>query len=608
MDKKSTIYHLERAEKIEQFEKAVKNIKGVTFVKVDSENMTFEYAIDEWSSDYDVFTEIMNIIDDYGIAFDFSYAEKKHQSIKNFEITGDEEMQSEFIAHGLESEQEPEIEVDEKPQKRKKSSETVERIIEIGASIVFFAISFFVKDLLYFATLALAFALSGYEVLFRAGYKIFKKQFISEELLVSIALIGAVFLGHEAQAVGACLIWTLSDFTVALINEKIKNGKVAYFAPDKLTVINEDETQTEVPFNEVIAGNKVLYSAGDTCVLDGVVTSNVAVKKMNGETLELNEGDKIFAGDKLVEECIVLTVCDEKGNLNYAYNQKVKQAFENKCKFENTVIKQNKVCLSIFFALCLIVAFVLPIFESTYKVGLYLWGYRATIVIVLYNFTMLFGSFALNIYRALSLGKKQGAFTGDYTFSERVAKSCECVIDVESILLENGEVKPNARGAIRELKDCDLKKFVIVTSKDEKWAEEFCKQYKIHEYYANRSEDEKRKILCELASDGALCVCNYKLDTQNAGASISFNAETQGYEGDACVFDGEIKNLPFAVKLAKRTKKTLTTNIILTYVCKLIIVGLVLSGVLGLLGAMAIDFAIGSIALLISLANGGEII
>ncbi len=610
-EKTGTVYHLEKADKAEQFEKAVTAIKGVTFAKVDTAKMTFEYAIDEWSSDYDVFTQIMEIIDDYGVAFDFSYAEKKHNSIKQFEITGNEEMESEFLAHGLESENLSEIEEqsDAPTKKKKATNEVVERCIEIGAAIAFYVVSFFVKDLVLFATYALSFALAGYEVLYKAIIKIVKKrEIISEELLITLALIVGVITGYTSQAVGACLVWTVGDFVVNVINQKIQKGKVCYFAPEKLTLLTDDEREEEVLLSQVKTGDKVIYRANEICIIDGTICQEEAdVVCSNGKKVTLSQGEKIYAGDKVLQETFVTALYEETQNKNYEYNQKAKKALEKQSALEQKLNAKKKIYLPVYFGVCLLIVFVAAIFDITYKVGLYRWGYRACIALAVCGFSNTLGSLALSIYRAIANGKNQKVLTGGYDFSDKMNNITECAIDCEYALFENGEIKQNVRGAIRELKDCNIKKISLITSLSEEDAEKICKEYKIHEFYANRSEEQKREIFEKLKGEGVLCVCDN--DVQNEkGVSISMYAENNGYKGDACILDGEIKNLPFIIKLAKRTQKIKKANFTLNICVKVIIIALALSGILGLLWAMLINFAVDVIGFILALSNGSEVI
>ena len=425
-EKNTTLYHLESVENSERFERAIKEIKGVTFAKVDLQEMTLEYAIDEWSSDYDVFTEVMARADECGVVFDFAYTEKKRESIKEFEITGNEEMESEFIAHGLEVEKpEEEKEVKETkakelPKRKKRLSQIVERSIEIGASIIFLIISFFVTDFANFIMLSLAFALAGYDVLYRAFEKILKKQIFSEELLISIALLCCVFIGDATQAVGACLAWTLCDFLATFINGYVKHGSVAYFEPESITVLDERGLEKQVEIKDVKVGDKCVCLAGDLNAIDAVACEEISVIDENGETVTIAEGERVVAGVKFIAESTVCTTCLPTENANYAKNEIAKRALSSKSELEENIGRAKRVYLPVLFLACLVIAFVLPLSSESYKQGLIRWGYAASIIAATSGWFITLSSLTLGIYKALAYGKKQGVSFSGYGFCERV--------------------------------------------------------------------------------------------------------------------------------------------------------------------------------------------
>ena len=608
-EKGKICYSLSKVQNAEEFEKAVLQIKGVVSATVNKEKRTFCYEIDEWTSDYDVFTEIMNMVDDYGLEFDFSSSDEKREQISGFEIHGDEEMGEEFLQNGLElSTEEEQEEQPEEKRKKKGLNEKIERLIEIGASLVFFGLSYAFNGVANFIFLALAFALAGYDILYEAFLKIVKKDFFSEELVISIALFCSVFLGYTTHTVGACLIWTASNFTIKHLCDLVKSGRVAYQKPEKLKVINSNDEEIEVAFEEVKIGDKVKYNAGEVCVLDSAVLEECKVRLTNGKMVTLNEGDKILAGDKLLEETCVMVLCGEEQNQNHAFNQKAILALEQKSDIEIKLSKAKKIALPILFAVCLAIAFIPPIFAQTYMTGLYRWGYTAIIILSTCSFGLFNGSLIINIYSGLKVGRLNGAFLGGYCDVQKIASASSVAFDGENSAFENdGSVKQNLKGAIRELKDCDVKTLSLITSANEDSAENVCKECKIHEFYAGRNQEQKNEILLEKLSEGSIAVASLPA-SEGDGAVISLNAKKEGYVGNACIFDGEIKTLPYIVKLAKRTQKIKKVNLVLTIISKAIIAVLALLGIAGLWWAMLIDVVIGMLAVLNGIRNAGEII
>ena len=129
MEENKSVYALKKVNEPQAFCAEIKNLKGVLDAKVDEENMTLEYRIDDWTSDYDVFTQIMTIADAYGCEFDFDHGDGK----ANDDLTGAEETTSETA---------PELPEEED---RKTLSERVQRIIELSVALVFSSRACFLK-------------------------------------------------------------------------------------------------------------------------------------------------------------------------------------------------------------------------------------------------------------------------------------------------------------------------------------------------------------------------------------------------------------------------------------------------------------------------------
>ena len=205
-----------RAEIIEE----IKNIKGVLdciFGDFEGE-VLLKYAIDEWSSDYDVLVKIMNFLsDNYGLDSEI------------FD-TSTEEPEEEFFVYEKEEEEEHEHENhcdchnhdkdnhgsacgcdhdhDEKDIKTK--------IIELGVSVIFLIVGIILNSISATKDFAkylfvLSYASAGYEILFDGLTKIVKGKIFNENLLMSIASLSAIAVGHTIEAVAIMALFTIGE-------------------------------------------------------------------------------------------------------------------------------------------------------------------------------------------------------------------------------------------------------------------------------------------------------------------------------------------------------------------------------------------------------------
>ena len=64
---------------LKAFEEDFSNVKGVLGVKFDFDNSKITYAIDEWTSDYDVLCKLNEICDDKGLDLSFDDDESENE-------------------------------------------------------------------------------------------------------------------------------------------------------------------------------------------------------------------------------------------------------------------------------------------------------------------------------------------------------------------------------------------------------------------------------------------------------------------------------------------------------------------------------------------------
>lgn len=433
-DRKSVYYLLETG-KEGVLAEAVKNIKGVTEVNVDSVKKTLEYRIDEWSSDYDVFTEVMQAAESVGASFDFSHADEERKEIGR-EITAfsGEKPTSEVLPDEVE-------ETDKKPAKPKKHlSERAERIIELSFSAAFLIAALFLTDTAQLILFAMSFTLSGYDILYSAIVKIAKKQFVSEELLTSLAFVAALVLGKAEQAVIASLIVSAAAFFAGLTRELIeKNDGASMSVAKTATAIDAEGNLINKQSEKVTVGERCIIRVGDGCPFDGTLESESATAFRLGDgKIPLTKGDAVFSGD-CFEEDITMTV-EKTSALSKvsAFDKAAKACVQSRDRIRKYFDKYGSVFIIGIFAFCLLLAFIPPIFASDYTVGLYRWGYAAVIVAIASETSYLVSSLSLSMLAALVRGKEAGVTFKNAQAISKIARANAFVFDKEGAFDTDG--------------------------------------------------------------------------------------------------------------------------------------------------------------------------
>ncbi|MCC8149853.1 heavy metal translocating P-type ATPase [Akkermansia sp.] len=152
------------------------------------------------------------------------------------------------------------------------------------------------------AAYAAAYLLIGWDVL-KTAFLGLKRGFVMDEnFLMSIASLGAMFLGDYSEAVGVMLFYRVGEYLQerAVGNSRRSVSELMNLRPDAVHV-KEDGFIRDVPPAEVRPGSLIEVRPGERVPLDGLVTGGNSVldtSAMTGESLpvEVGAGGAVLAG------------------------------------------------------------------------------------------------------------------------------------------------------------------------------------------------------------------------------------------------------------------------------------------------------------------------
>ncbi len=148
----------------------------------------------------------------------------------------------------------------------------------------------------------IGYLIAGYDVLLKAVKNILKGKAMDENFLMSIATIGALFLGTFEEAAAVMIFYqigeTLQEHSVN--NSRRSIASLMDIKADITHLINEGE-MVDVPTSTVRLGDVILVKSGEKIPLDGVVLkgkSELDYKALNGEAkpVYVEEDDEILSG------------------------------------------------------------------------------------------------------------------------------------------------------------------------------------------------------------------------------------------------------------------------------------------------------------------------
>ncbi len=166
---------------------------------------------------------------------------------------------------------------------------------------------------------AAAIALGGRETL-RKGFQALRTRRLTMNLLMSVAVVGAVAIGQWPEAAVVIWLFGVAELIEALSLERARNAirSLVALAPETAHMRAADGTWVETPAGDVPTGATLLVRPGERIALDGTVssgTSSVNQSPITGESIPVTKepGSTVFAGTINERGTLEITVTAAKG-------------------------------------------------------------------------------------------------------------------------------------------------------------------------------------------------------------------------------------------------------------------------------------------------------
>jgi len=147
-----------------------------------------------------------------------------------------------------------------------------------------------------------AYLLAGGDVISRAVRNIFRGEVFDENLLMTIATIGAFCIGEYPEAVAVMVFYQIGELfsDIAVERSRASISSLMDIRPDYANIEKNGGIQRVSPA-EVAAGSVIVVKPGEKIPLDGLVvsgTSALDTAALTGESLprEVAEGDNVISG------------------------------------------------------------------------------------------------------------------------------------------------------------------------------------------------------------------------------------------------------------------------------------------------------------------------
>jgi Cd2+/Zn2+-exporting ATPase len=159
----------------------------------------------------------------------------------------------------------------------------------------------------------------------RKGWIALKTLTLNINFLMSLAVIGAVAIGHWPEAAMVIFLFAVAELIESLSLDRVRHAVhgLLKLAPDVVTMRTADGNCEIRDAHTIAIGDVLLVKPGERIALDGVVLdgqSNVNQAPITGESMPVfkSEGDSLYAGSINERGALQMRVTADSGNTTLA--------------------------------------------------------------------------------------------------------------------------------------------------------------------------------------------------------------------------------------------------------------------------------------------------
>lgn len=308
------------------------------------------------------------------------------------------------------------------------------RII-IGAAVLAAAVLLSLNnEWLQIALFIISYIIVGGDVVKRAVKNIFKGQVFNENFLMSIATIGAFFIGEYPEGVAVMLFYQVGELfqSYAVGKSRKSIASLMDIRPDYANVKKGDEL-VKVDPDEVQIGDIIVIKAGEKIPLDGKViegSSMIDTSALTGESVprEVEVGSDILSGCININGVITAEVTKEFGESTVSkILDLVENASSKKSNSEQFITKFARYYTPVVVIIAVFLAIIPPlvIVGATFSD----WIYRALAFLVVSCPCALVISIPLSFFGGIGGASKKGVLVKGSNYLEALAETEIVVFD-----------------------------------------------------------------------------------------------------------------------------------------------------------------------------------
>ncbi|URF03977.1 heavy metal translocating P-type ATPase [Cupriavidus campinensis] len=248
---------------------------------------------------------------------------------------------------------------------------------------------------------------------YKKGWIALKNRNLNMNALMSIAVTGAMIIGHWPEAAMVMFLFALAEVIESKSLDRARNAirGLMDLAPERATVLQPDGSWADIEARKVEIGSRVRLKPGERIALDGEVLegrSTVNQAPITGESLpvEKAQGDPVFAGTINESGSFEFRVTAGAGQSTLARIIHAVEAAQGSCAPTQRFVDQfARLYTPIVFAVALAVAVFPPLMLGAPWLD---WMYKALVLLVIACPCALVISTPVSIVSGLAAAARRG--------------------------------------------------------------------------------------------------------------------------------------------------------------------------------------------------------
>lgn len=334
------------------------------------------------------------------------------------------------------------------------------KAIRIAASAALLACALIIKvsaEMAWLSTAlyAASYVIAGYDIVFGAIKSIFRGNVFNENLLMSIASIGAFCVGEFSEGTAVMILFQIGEaFQDAAVDKSRRSiSSLMNIRPDHANLVTDEGIIRKDP-EDVHTGDVISIAPGERVPLDCVILTGetyIDTSALSGETVPraAREGDTLLSGSINTVGAVTARVMCEYGESTASrILDLVENASARKSNSEKFITRFSRYYTPIVVSLALILAIIPPLLikESTFSE----WIHRALSFLVVSCPCALVISIPLSFFGGIGGASASGILVKGGNYLEALAKAKTFVFDKTGTLtkgtFEVTDIQPQSEG------------------------------------------------------------------------------------------------------------------------------------------------------------------